>query len=225
MRLLFIEDNPKLAQHTIRGLEKAGFAVDHVAEGEDAVAAAATTRYDIAVLDLGLPDIDGMTVLKQIRESGNQLPILILTARDDINDRIAGLNSGADDYLLKPFAFDELTARIKALLRRPGHILGLKLETGNLAYDTLAREATVDGKALRLSRRELDILEQLMRRAGRVVPKDVLEESIYGFDQEINSNSIEVALHRLRKRLLNAGVTATIHTMRGVGYILETDRG
>lgn len=223
MRLLFIEDNPRLAQHTAKGLEKAGFTVDHVAEGEDAIAAVATTRYDVAILDLGLPDIDGMAVLKRIRESGNQVPILILTARDDLKDRIAGLNSGADDYLLKPFAIDELTARIKALLRRPGNILGLKLETGNLVFDTLAREATVGGKALRLSRRELDILEQLMRRAGRVVPKDVLEESIYGFDQEISSNSIEVALHRLRKRLLNAGVTATIHTMRGVGYILQAD--
>ena len=223
MRLLFIEDNPKLAQHTAKGLEKAGFAVDHVSLGEDAVAAAETTHYDIALLDLGLPDIDGMTVLERIRQSGNELPILILTARDDLQDRIDGLNRGADDYLLKPFAFDELTARIKALLRRPGHILGLKLETGNLSFDTLAREVTVDDQTVRLSRRELDILEQLMRRAGRIVPKDVLEDSIYGFDREVSSNSIEVALHRLRKRLQNAGASATIHTMRGIGYILEAD--
>lgn len=223
MRLLFIEDNPKLAQHTAKGLEKAGFAVDHVSLGEDAVAAAETTHYDIALLDLGLPDIDGMTVLERIRQSGNELPILILTARDDLQDRIDGLNRGADDYLLKPFAFDELTARIKALLRRPGHILGLKLATGNLSFDTLAREVTVDSQTVRLSRRELDILEQLMRRAGRIVPKDVLEDSIYGFDREVSSNSIEVALHRLRKRLQNAGASATIHTMRGIGYILEAD--
>jgi DNA-binding response OmpR family regulator len=148
------------------------------------------------------------------------LPILILTARDAVEDRVAGLNAGADDYLTKPFAIAELVARIKALLRRPGGVLGMTLEAGNLRLDTVGRELTVAATRVRLSRRELAILEQMMRRLGRIVPKAVLEEKLYGIDEEPGSNPIPVHVHHLRRQLEAAGASVIIHTIRGVGYIL-----
>ena len=221
MRLLFVEDNVDLANYTGKGLRDQGFTVDIVDRGEHALAAVGTTRYDALILDLGLPDLNGMQVLKRVRESNPDVPILILTARDGVEDRVAGLNCGADDYLLKPFELIELVARIKALLRRPGGALGLTLQAGNLNFDTVGREVHVGSRAVLLSRRELDMLEQLLRRKGRVVPKAVLEETIYGFGEEIASNTIEVALHRLRKHLAKANATVQIHTLRGIGYLLQ----
>ena len=221
MRLLYVEDNSDLATYTARSLRKQGFTVDIVERGEHALAAVDHTRYDAMILDLGLPDLGGMQVLKRIREHNANLPVLILTARDGVEDRVAGLNGGADDYLLKPFELIELVARIKALLRRPGGALGLTLQAGNLEFDTVAREVHVGAQAIVLSRRELDMLEQLLRRKGRVVSKNVLEETIYGFGEEIASNTIEVALHRLRKRLAKAQAKVQIHTLRGIGYMLQ----
>lgn len=220
MRLLLIEDNERLAEHTATVLRRAGFAIDAVGSGEDGLAALAGVRYDVIVLDLGLPDIDGLQVLRNIRQKSDATPVLILTARGGIDDRVEGLNLGADDYLAKPFAFEELLARIKALLRRPTGALGIELVAGNVKLDTVGRTVEVAGTSVHLSRREIDLLEELMRRAGRVVPKDALEERLYGFDEEVASNTIEVNLHRLRKRLASAGAAVVIHTLRGVGYML-----
>ena len=154
------------------------------------------------------------------RQSGKNLPILILTARDAVEERVVGLNAGADDYLTKPFAMAELIARIKALLRRPGGVLGMTLEAGNVRLDTVGRELVIGGIPVRLSRRELTIFEQMMRRFGRIVPKAVLEEKLYGIDEEPDSNPIPVHVHHLRRQLDAAGASLMIHTIRGVGYIL-----
>jgi len=220
MRLLIIEDEPRIADLVKAGLVRAGFAVDVVAQCADARLALAVTPYDAAVVDLGLPDGDGVTLVRELRINGNQLPVLMLTARDTIEDRVCGLDSGADDYLVKPFAMAELVARTKALLRRPGGALGMTLKAGNVRFDTVARDVQVGDNCLILPRRETAILEQLMRRLGRVVPKAILEEKLYGIDDEHESNTIPVHVHYLRRRLLDAGASAEIHTIRGVGYLL-----
>lgn len=220
MRLLLVEDDLRLSETVRRGLRRAGFTVDAVDLAEDARAATATTAYDVIVLDLGLPDDDGSNVLSEWRAAGNTIPVLILTARDDTDDRVDGLNRGADDYLLKPFAMAELVARLKALMRRPSGALGTRLEIGNVRYDTVSREVEINGRAVTLARRELALLENLMRRAGRVVQREHLEDRIYGFGEEVASNSLEVMVHRLRRKLDQDGATAGIHTVRGVGYLL-----
>jgi DNA-binding response OmpR family regulator len=198
----------------------AGFVVDLAGSAADAIAALELTNYDAAVLDLGLPDRDGVTVLTAARGMGKTLPILILTARDAIEARVAGLNAGADDYLTKPFAMAELVARVQALLRRPGGVLGITLEAGNLRLDTVGRELTIGGVPVRLPRQELAVLEQMMRRLGRIVPKAVLEEKLYGHDEEPDSNTIPVHVHHLRRQMQGARASLAIHTVRGVGYIL-----
>ena len=225
MRLLVIEDEDRLAGILKSKLGDVGFTVDIAGSTADANAAIELVNYDAAVLDLGLPDGDGLAVVATARGIGKTLPILILTARDAVEDRVAGLNAGADDYLTKPFALDELIARIKALLRRPGGVLGITLEAGNLRLDTVGRELTVAGRRVHLSRRELAILEQLLRRFGRTVPKAVLEDKLYGIDEEPDSNTIPVHVHHLRRQLQAAGANLAIHTIRGVGYILAETKG
>ena len=220
MRLLVIEDENRLSGILKSKFGDIGFAVDIAGSAADASAALELINYDAAILDLGLPDGDGLAVLTAARRIGKALPILILTARDAVEDRVAGLNAGADDYLTKPFAITELIARIKALLRRPGGVLGMTLEAGNLRLDTVGRDLTIGGMSVRLSRRELAILEQMMRRFGRIVPKAVLEEKLYGIDEEPDSNPIPVHIHHLRRQLDAAGASLMIHTIRGVGYIL-----
>jgi DNA-binding response OmpR family regulator len=220
MRLLVIEDEARIAELVQSALARAGFIADAVGTAADAAAALSAVSYDAAILDLGLPDGDGLDVLGALRRANDPLPVLVLTARDTVDDRVAGLNAGADDYLVKPFAPTELVARIKALLRRPGQALGVKLEIGNIVFDTIGREARVGATALPLPRRELAVLEHLMRRAGRVVPKDVLEEKLYGIDDELESNAIPVHISHLRRKLMEAGATPEIHTVRGVGYLL-----
>jgi DNA-binding response OmpR family regulator len=220
MRLLLVEDNARLAEFVRASLAHEGFVVDVLALAEEATAALATTPYDVVVLDLGLPDADGTMVLQRLRARGSATPVLILTARDGVADRVAGLNAGADDYLLKPFAVEELVARLRAVLRRPGAALGRNLGAGNLRYDSLTRAVQVGGVPLILSRRELDILELLLRRAGHVVSKADIEENLYGHDDDIASNSVEVGIHRLRRRLAEAGGSVTITTLRGIGYLL-----
>ena len=220
MRLLVIEDEDRLSAILKSKLAESGFTVDIAGSAEDAGSALELINYDAAVLDLGLPDGDGLAVLTAARRAGKALPILILTARDAVEDRVAGLNVGADDYLTKPFAMTELVARIKALLRRPGGVLGMTLEAGNVRLDTIGRELSISGNPVRLSRRELAILEQMMRRFGRIVPKAVLEEKLYGMDEEPDSNPIPVHVHHLRRQLEAAGASLAIHTIRGVGYIL-----
>jgi DNA-binding response OmpR family regulator len=220
VRLLVIEDEERLSGILKAKFGDVGFTVDIAASAADAAAALELINYDAAVLDLGLPDGDGLAVLKAARRIGKALPILILTARDAVEDRVAGLDAGADDYLTKPFAMTELIARIKALLRRPGGVLGMTLEAGNARLDTVGRELAVAGAPVHLSRRELAILEQMMRRFGRIVPKTVLEEKLYGIDEEPDSNTIPVHVHHLRRQLQAAGASLAIHTVRGVGYIL-----
>ncbi len=223
MRILLIEDHERFAGFIKDGLEKEGFTVDTVLTGAAADAAISAVTYDAVILDLGLPDMDGVGLLKSWRERSDDTPVLILTARDGIDDRVRGLNSGGDDYLLKPFAMEELVARIRALLRRPGAVLGLVINAGNVSFDTTAREVRINDKPIAISRREMGVLEHLMRRNGRVVPKNVLEDKIYGFDEEVSSNSVEVHVSRLRKRLAKAGADVSVHTLRGVGYLLSED--
>ena len=223
MRLLLVEDNMRLADSVRVGLEKEGFVVDCFGTVGDAGHALAATAYDGVVLDLGLPDGDGLEVLQELRDRKDSTPVLILTARDGVSDRVDGLNAGADDYLLKPFALEELVARVRALLRRPGGALGMTLTAGNVSFDSIAREVRVSDAPINISRREMGVLEQLMRRYDRVVPKDVLEEKLYGFEDEVASNSVEVHISRLRKRLAGAGADVRIHTLRGIGYLLSKE--
>lgn len=225
MRLLLIEDHERFASFIKNGLEQAGFTIDLVYNAGDGDAAVETVNYDVILLDLGLPDQDGLDILKKWRDAGNVTPVLILTARDAVEDRVKGLNAGGDDYMLKPFALEELVARVRALLRRPGGVLGTVLAEGNVAFDTAAREVRIADRTIPVSRREMEVLEQLLRRKGRVVPKDVLEDKIYGFDEEVSSNSVEVHVSRLRKRLQSAGADVAVHTIRGVGYMLSSDEG
>jgi DNA-binding response OmpR family regulator len=220
MRLLVIEDERRIAEIVKWTLERLGFAVDTVRLCADAREALALMAYDAAILDLGLPDGDGLTLLAELRSARNPVPVLVLTARDAVQDRVLGLDAGADDYLVKPFAMAELVARTKALLRRPGGALGTTLEAGNIVLDTIGRDVRIADASLPMPRRECAILEHLMRRVGRVVPKAVLEEKLYGIDDELGSNAIPVHVHHLRRKLLDAGATAEIHTVRGVGYLL-----
>src|SRR5262245_31920997 len=220
MRLLVIEDEPRIAEILRPPLEQAGFAVDFVRLCAEGRAALASHPYDAAILDLGLPDGNGLHLLAELRARGDALPILLLTARDAIEDRVSGLDTGADDYLIKPFAIAELVARTKALLRRPGAALGMTLSTGNIHFDTVGRDVRVGESFVQLPRRESAILEHLMRRLGRVVPKAVLEEKLYGLEDELESNTIPVHVHHLRRKLQDAGAAVEIHTIRGVGYLL-----
>lgn len=221
MRVLLIEDNLRLSTLVRRGLENEDFTVDGVGTLSDAEAALDTAPYDVVILDLGLPDGDGLDLLRDMRAGGSHIPVLVLTARDGVDDRVRGLNAGADDYLLKPFAVEELTARLRALLRRPDGALGLSLQAGNITFDTTAREVRVGNALIKISKKEMGVLEQLMRRAGRVVPKDMLESKLYGFDEEVSPNSLEANISRLRKRLAQVDAGVAIHTLRGVGYLLS----
>jgi DNA-binding response OmpR family regulator len=220
MRLLVVEDEPRIVEILREALRRAGFAIDAAGTAADARGLLSTVPYDAAILDLGLPDGDGLEVLAAVRAVGVTVPILVLTARDAVEDRVRGLNRGADDYLVKPFSTAELIARIKALLRRPGGALGTVLKAGNVSLDTLGRDAKIGAQAVAFSRREIAILEHLMRRLGRVVPRTVLEEKLYGLDREIESNAVPVHVHNLRRKLRDFGATAEIHTVRGVGYLL-----
>ncbi|MFZ1089086.1 MAG: response regulator transcription factor [Xanthobacteraceae bacterium] len=220
MRLLVIEDEPRIAEILKSGLQRAGFAVDVVQLCADAREALALTVYDAAILDLGLPDGDGLDLLAELRSAHNGVPVLVLTARDAVENRVSGLDAGADDYLVKPFATVELIARTKALLRRPGGALGVKLQAGNVVLDTIGRDVRVGELSLQLPRRECTILEHLLRRQGRVVPKTVLEEKLHGIDEELESNAVPVHVHHLRRKLQDAQATAEIHTVRDIGYFL-----
>lgn len=221
MRILLVEDNARLAGFLAAGLRAAGFTIDVVGAAADAEAGIRAVAYDAVVLDLGLPDYDGLVLLDAIRSNGSSVPVLILTARDPVGDRVKGLNAGADDYMLKPFALEELVARLRALLRRPSEALSSSASLGNMTFNLATRELAIDGRFVTISRRELDVLELLVRRSGRVVTKRSLDEKIYGFDDDVSINSLEVTISRLRKSLKVIGASVTIQTFRGVGYLLR----
>jgi two-component system OmpR family response regulator len=218
LRILLAEDDPLLGEAIASHLAQGAHAVDWVRDGGAADAALRAQAFDLVVLDLGLPRTPGKEVLKRMRERGQASPVLIITAADAIADRVAGLDAGADDYLVKPFALAELEARIRALIRRShGHDRNV-LVNGPLAFDTAARTATVDGEVVDLSSRELAVLELLLMRCGRVIAKEQFVEHLCGWDQDVTANAIEVYVHRLRRKLEPAGVH--VQTVRGLGYYL-----
>lgn len=219
MRILIAEDDPVLADGLTRSLRHSDYAVDCVTSGDQADHVLLSQKYDLIVLDLGLPKLDGFEVLRRLRHRGSKVPVLVLTARDTLDDRVKGLDLGADDYLTKPFDLPELEARVRALIRRGQSGGGSELVHGALKLDTAGRRATLNDAPLELSARELGVLEVLMLRSGRVVNKEQLAEQLYGWDEEVGVNAIEVYVHRLRKKLEPAGVT--IRTIRGLGYLLE----
>ena len=220
MRILLIEDHQRLAQSIVEGLAGFGFSVDLFATANDGLAAAKSVSYDAIILDLGLPDRDGLEVVRELRADARRIPLLILTARDGIDDRVEGLDRGADDYLLKPFAMKEVAARLRALLRRHGGPLGDTIDIGNVSLDTTLRQIKVNGRVVAISRRELDALELLMRRADQVVPKRLFEDSVYGLSDDVSPNTIEALVSRLRRRLESIEAHVSIHTLRGIGYLL-----
>ncbi|WP_029010402.1 response regulator [Azospirillum halopraeferens] len=219
MRILLVEDDADLADGLLRALRAPGHAVDHLRDGEEADLLLRHEPFDLVVLDLGLPGRDGLDVLKGLRARGNAVPVLVLTARDALDQRIAGLDLGADDYLAKPFALPELEARVRALLRRGSGRASSRIVHGRVALDTRARRVTVDGAPVELPRRELCVLEVLLTRAGEVLSKEQIANQLYSFDDEAGLTSIELYVHRLRKRLAPAGLD--IRTVRGLGYYVE----
>jgi DNA-binding response OmpR family regulator len=220
LRLLLVEDNDELAGLIEGQLQAGGYGLDRVDCVADAIAVLDSRSYAAMILDLGLPDGDGLKVLRHVRSRQLSLPVLILSARGAMDERVKGLEQGADDYLAKPFAFEELKARLAALLRRPGALLGAQLTVSNLVFDTQGRQASVEERPLPLSARETQLLELLMRRADRIVPKNAVEDQLFGLDDEFGSNAVEVYIHRLRKRLQDGKAGVTINTVRGVGYVL-----
>jgi DNA-binding response OmpR family regulator len=224
MRLLLVEDNERFAALLKQGLTASGFVVDVLPTAGEASEALNANRFELVVLDLGLPDRDGVTVLTEMRRRHDATPVMILTARGSLKDRVGGLQNGADDYLVKPFALEELVARLQALLRRPGNLLGVALKLGNVTLDTVARQVFVADVPIFFSPREIAVLEHLLRRAGRVVAKTLLEGNLYGLSQEVGSNAVEVYVHRLRKHLAEVGATVLIHTLRGIGYLIAEEK-
>jgi two-component system, OmpR family, response regulator len=219
LRILIVEDDPVLADGLQVSLRNAEYAVDWVSDGAMADRVLKDKVYDVMILDLGLPKLDGFEVLKRLRARGSKLPVMILSAREGTEDRVRGLDLGADDYMGKPFSLPEMEARVRALLRRGMGATQSLLIHGSLAFDSASRMAAVDGKPLDLSGREISVLEVLLLRAGRVVSKEQLVEHLYSFNEEVGMNAIEVYVHRLRKKIEGAGVT--IRTVRGLGYLLD----
>jgi two-component system OmpR family response regulator len=218
MRILIAEDDAIIADGLSRSLRQGGYAVDWAADGIAAEAALSTATYDLLILDLGLPKLSGLEVLKHLRARNSQLPVLILTALDGTGDRVKGLDLGADDYMVKPFELAELEARVRALTRRSSGTTPI-IQCGLLIYDQVGRVAQIQGQALDLSAREIGLLEILLNRMGRLVSKDQLVDHLCGWGEEVSHNAIEVYVHRLRKKLEAGGVK--IATVRGLGYCLE----
>lgn len=217
MRLLLVEDDPLLGDGLRAGLALEGYTVDWLRDGNSAEAALQSGHYELMVLDLGLPGRSGMEILKGLRRRGSDLPVLILTARDAVEDRILGLDSGADDYMLKPFDLDEVAARLRALRRRHGGRADNAIHHGEITLDTAAHTVSQAGVPVELSPREFAVLELLLQNQGRVMSRARLEEDLYSWEGDVESNAIEVYIHHLRKKL----GSALIRTIRGVGYIID----
>ncbi|MEN9763274.1 MAG: hypothetical protein RI906_3100 [Pseudomonadota bacterium] len=219
MRVLIAEDDRVLADGLCRALRAAGYAVDHVIDGSAADSALSTQGFDLLILDLGLPRLQGIDVLKRLRARGNATPVLILTAADSVEQRVRGLDLGADDFMAKPFALSELEARVRALVRRGMGAASSQLKLGPLSYDQVDRLAWLNGEALELSARELGLLEILLKRPGRLVSKEQIVEHLCEWGEEVSHNAIEVYVHRLRRKL--EGGDVRVSTVRGLGYSLQ----
>ncbi|MGH7786756.1 MAG: response regulator [Candidatus Binatia bacterium] len=223
MRVLVVEDNGELVTLLTKALERAGLEVDWTRTVGDAEASLRAMAYAAVVLDLGLPDADGLSLLDQMRRRRDGTPVLVLTARSGIEDRVKGLDKGASDYLVKPFATEELIARLQSLLRRAPSPEGQVLKLGNVILETAGRQASVAGRPVAVPAREADLLEVLMKRNGRLVSHEVLRGQVFGAAQGVSSNAMEVYVHRLRRLLTDAGATVQIHTIRGAGYLIKAD--
>ncbi|CDM45740.1 TPA: response regulator [Pseudomonas aeruginosa] len=221
MHVLLTEDDDLIASGIVAGLNAQGLTVDRVASAADTQALLQVARFDVLVLDLGLPDEDGLRLLQRLRQQGVDLPVLVLTARDAVTDRVAGLQAGADDYLLKPFDLRELGARLHTLQRRSAGRCVNVIEHGRLSYDPSTRETWLDGRPVELSRREQALLQALLNNRGRILSGERLKDSVYGFGDEVESNALNVHIHHLRRKLGNA----IVQTVRGLGYRLGPARG
>ena len=221
MRVLLVDDEPEMASALGAALRRYDMVVDHVATLADAREAVISGPYGAILLDRHLPDGEGLALIPVLRARGLTMPVIVLTARGDLADRIAGLDRGADDYLAKPFAVEELLARLRAVRRRSTEISADILRVGRLTFDFSHREANIDGEPLELPRRELLVLEALLRRLGRTVQRSALEEAVYSMDDEIQSNALDTHVSRLRRKLAEADVGIAIHAIRGIGYLLK----
>ncbi|MCO3741060.1 response regulator [Pseudomonas aeruginosa] len=221
MHVLLTEDDDLIASGIVADLNAQGLTVDRVASAADTQALLQVVRFDVLVLDLGLPDEDGLRLLQRLRQQGVDLPVLVLTARDAVTDRVAGLQAGADDYLLKPFDLRELGARLHTLQRRSAGRCVNVIEHGRLSYDPSTRETWLDGRPVELSRREQALLQALLNNRGRILSGEQLKDSVYGFGDEVESNALNVHIHHLRRKLGNA----IVQTVRGLGYRLGPARG
>ena len=220
MRILIAEDDEVLADGLCNSMRHSGYAVDCVKDGLAAkLILSGEQPFDLVILDLGLPRLDGFSVLRSLRDNNRQVPVIILTARDEEGDRVKGLDLGADDYMIKPFSLPELEARVRALIRRGQCGMNPVYACGKLTFDSVARRTMIDGVPLELTTREMSVLEALMMRSGWVVSKEQLLERLYSYSEEASNNAIEVYIHRLRKKVEPAGVT--IRTIRGLGYVID----
>jgi two-component system, OmpR family, response regulator len=222
LRLLVVEDDPAIASFVVKGLKEAGFAVDHAASGGAALEMASSTAYDLAVVDLMLPGLDGLGLIEELRRRRIKVPVIILSARRSVDDRVRGLQAGGDDYLTKPFAFEELLARVQALIRRAtGAAEPTRLAVGDLVLDLVSRKVERGGRALDLRPREYALLEYLMRNPGRVVSKAMILSHVFDYSFDPRTNVVDVLVHRLREKVDKEFAAPMIHTVRGMGYVLR----
>ena len=222
MRVLVVEDDSKIASFVVKGLKQNGFAVDHYADGETGSIHATATPYDVAIIDIMLPKLDGLTLVRQLRARAISTPVIILSAKASVEDRVRGLEAGADDYLTKPFSFSELLARVQALIRRATKATEpTKLTVDGLSMDLLARQVTRDDQTIDLQSREFALLEYLMRNAGRVVTKTMILEHIWDYSFDPQTNVVDVLVHRLRSKVDKDFPVKLLHTVRGAGYVLK----
>jgi two-component system, OmpR family, response regulator len=222
LRLLVVEDDPAIASFLVKGLKEAGFAVDHAASGGAALEMASSTTYDLAVVDLMLPGLDGLSLIEELRRRRITVPVIILSAKRSVDDRVRGLQAGGDDYLTKPFAFEELLARVQALIRRStGAVEPTRLVVGDLVLDLVSRKVERAGRALDLRPREYALLEYLMRNPGRVVSKAMILSHVFDYSFDPRTNVVDVLVHRLREKVDKEFATPMIHTVRGMGYVLR----
>lgn len=224
VRILVIEDDEKIASFIVKGLKQSGFAVDRCADGDDGLAYARATPYDVLIVDIMLPGTDGLSIVQSLRSEASNTPVLVLSARATVDDRVKGLTAGADDYMVKPFAFSELLARVQALIRRSSQTAEpTTLEVGDLKLDLLTRKVIRGGEEIELQAKEFSLLEYLMRNAGRVVTKTLILEHVWDYSFDPQTNVVDVLVHRLRNKIDKEHEHKLIHTRRGVGYVLQLD--